>query len=321
MTTIQDKNIQTLSVTGTFDNCQNIVKEIFGDEEFNQKYNLGAVNSINWARILAQITYYFYSYFQITNKQKDAKVKFVVPSGNFGDILAGFFAAKMGMPVEKLVIATNENDILDRFIKSQNGEYASSNDVKATLSPAMDILISSNFERLLWFLAYEQLSDNDADKAGSILNTWFKDLKANGKFEAGSSVVKAASALFDSESVQDLEILQTIGKVYENSQNPTKYIIDPHTAVGMKATYNQLEKDGQDSGFQYICLSTAHPAKFADAVNKSLEGFENYSFEKDVLPEELRKLSTLPKKIKLVSRADLQLIKKAIDEEIVVMNQ
>lgn len=321
MTTIQDKNVQTLSVTGTFDNCQNIVKEIFGDEEFNQKYNLGAVNSINWARILAQITYYFYSYFKISNEQKDAKVKFVVPSGNFGDILAGFFAAKMGMPVEKLVIATNENDILDRFLKSENGEYASSNDVKATLSPAMDILISSNFERLLWFLAYEQLSGNDADKAGSILNDWFKELKTNGKFEAGSSVVKAASTLFDSESVQDLEILQTIGKVYENSENPSKYIIDPHTAVGMKATYNQLEKDGKDAGFQYICLSTAHPAKFADAVNKSLESFKEYSFDKDVLPEELRKLSSLPKKIKLVSRADLELVKKVIDEEIIVMDQ
>ncbi|XBW38097.1 hypothetical protein QEN19_003688 [Hanseniaspora menglaensis] len=321
MTTIQDKNVQTLSVTGTFDNCQDIVKEIFGDEEFNGKYNLGAVNSINWARILAQITYYFYSYFQITNAQKDAKVKFVVPSGNFGDILAGFFAAKMGMPVEKLVIATNENDILDRFLKSENGEYSRSDDVKATLSPAMDILISSNFERLLWFLAYEQLADEDSDKAGDILNQWFKDLKTNGKFEAGSSVVKAASKLFDSESVTDLEILQSIAKVYQNSKNPNKYIVDPHTAVGMKATYNQLAKDGLESNIQYICLSTAHPAKFADAVNKSLESFEGYSFDKDVLPEELRKLSILPKKLKLVSRADISLIKAAIDEEIIVMEQ
>lgn len=321
MTTIQDKNVQTLSVTGTFDNCQDIVKEIFGDEEFNRKYNLGAVNSINWARILAQITYYFYSYFQIANEKKDAKVKFVVPSGNFGDILAGYFAAKMGMPVEKLVIATNENDILDRFLKSENGEYARSDDVKATLSPAMDILISSNFERLLWFLAYEQLSDKNSDKAGEILNNWFKDLKTTGKFEAGSEVVKAASKLFDSESVKDLEILQTIANVYKNSQNPAKYIVDPHTAVGMKATYNQLTKDGKDADVQYICLSTAHPAKFADAVNQSLDSFEGYSFEKDVLPEDLRKLSTLPKKLKFVSRADLKLIKAAIDEEIVVMEQ
>lgn len=321
MTTIQDKNVQTLSVTGTFDNCQDIVKEIFGDEEFNSKYNLGAVNSINWARILAQITYYFYSYFQITNEKKDAKVKFVVPSGNFGDILAGYFAAQMGMPVEKLVIATNENDILDRFLKSENGEYARSDDVKATLSPAMDILISSNFERLLWFLAYEQLADKDSDKAGEILNNWFKDLKTNGKFEAGAQVVQAASKLFDSESVKDLEILETIANVYKNSQNPTKYIVDPHTAVGMKATYNQLSKDGKDAGVQYICLSTAHPAKFADAVNQSLDSFEGYSFEKDVLPEELRKLSALPKKLKFVSRADIKLIKAAIDEEIAVMEK
>ena len=122
MTTVPDKNVQTLSVKGTFDNCQDIVKAIFGDKEFNSKHNVGAVNSINWARILAQITYYFYSYFKATTG-KEEKVKFVVPSGNFGDILAGYYAKKMGLPVEKLVIATNENDILDRFLK--NGVYES----------------------------------------------------------------------------------------------------------------------------------------------------------------------------------------------------
>ena len=162
MTTVPDKNVQTLSVKGTFDNCQDIVKAIFGDKEFNSRHNVGAVNSINWARILAQITYYFYSFFQATNG-KQGKVKFVVPSGNFGDILAGYFAKKMGLPIEKLVIATNENDILDRFLKT--GTYERSDTVAATLSPAMDILISSNFERLLWYLARENLAQGDDLKA------------------------------------------------------------------------------------------------------------------------------------------------------------
>ena len=145
MTTVEDENVHTLSVNGTFDDCQDIVKLVFGDKEFNDKYHVGAVNSINWARILAQQTYYFYSYFQLQKQAKTTnKVRFVVPSGNFGDILAGYYAYRMGLPVDKLIIATNENDILDRFIKS--GEYAKEQEVgvKATYSPAMDILISSN---------------------------------------------------------------------------------------------------------------------------------------------------------------------------------
>ena len=137
MTTVADKNVQTLSVKGTFDNCQDIVKAIFGDKEFNSRHNVGAVNSINWARILAQMTYYFYSYFKATNGVP-GKVKFIVPSGNFGDILAGYFAKKMGLPVEKLVIATNENDILYRFLKT--GVYERYDKVLLTLLPTIDVI-------------------------------------------------------------------------------------------------------------------------------------------------------------------------------------
>ncbi|CCF60317.1 hypothetical protein KAFR_0J02530 [Kazachstania africana CBS 2517] len=315
MTTVADENVQTLSVKGTFDNCQDIVKAIFADKEFNSKHNVGAVNSINWARILAQITYYFYSYFQATNGKKN-KVKFVVPSGNFGDILAGYFAKKMGLPVEKLVIATNENDILDRFLKS--GTYERSDEVAATLSPAMDILISSNFERLLWFLAREYLASNDDLKAGEIVNDWFNQLKTEGKFQVSSTAIEGALKDFDSERVSNEETIETIKNIYQISENPKHYILDPHTAVGVCATQRIMAKDN-DASTHYISLSTAHPAKFADAVNQALSSFPEYSFEKDVLPEELKKLSTLPKKLRFVEKADIELVKVAIEEELAKM--
>ncbi|CDO93125.1 unnamed protein product [Kluyveromyces dobzhanskii CBS 2104] len=316
MTTVEDKNVQTLSVKGTFDNCQDIVKAIFGDKEFNARHNVGAVNSINWARILAQITYYFYSYFKATNG-KEGKVKFVVPSGNFGDILAGYYAKKMGLPVQKLVIATNENDILDRFLK--NGVYERSDDVAATLSPAMDILISSNFERLLWYLAREHVASGDDLKAGETVNNWFQELKSKGKFDVPSSLIEGAKKDFDSERVSNEETIIAIKQTYEQSVNPKHYIIDPHTAVGVFATKKQIAKDA-DKSINYISLSTAHPAKFTDAVNQALSTFEGYSFENDVLPEELKKLSTLEKKIKLVEKADIELVKQTIEEELVKMN-
>ncbi|CCD26617.1 threonine synthase THR4 NDAI_0I00480 [Naumovozyma dairenensis CBS 421] len=319
MTTVPDKNVQTLSVKGTFDNCQDIVKAIFADKDFNKRHNVGAVNSINWARILAQMTYYFYSYFKaIEGKDQSAvKVKFVVPSGNFGDILAGYFAKKMGLPVEKLVIATNENDILDRFLKS--GDYERSDEVAATLSPAMDILISSNFERLLWYLARENLAGNDDLKAGEIVNGWFHELKSNGKFQVGQAVIDGALKDFASERVSDEETAATIKKIYEESVNPKKYVLDPHTAVGVCASKRLIAADNNAS-INYISLSTAHPAKFAEAVNNALSSFEGYSFEKDVLPEELKKLSTLPKKLKFIEKADIELVKAAIDEELAKMD-
>lgn len=315
MTTVEDKNVQTLSVAGTFDNCQDIVKAIFGDKDFNSRHNVGAVNSINWARILAQMTYYFYSYFRATDG-KQGKVKFVVPSGNFGDILAGYFAKKMGLPVEKLVIATNENDILDRFLKT--GTYERSANVLSTHSPAMDILISSNFERLLWYLARENLANNDDLKAGAIVNQWFVELKTEGKFVVDKSIIEGALKDFSSERVSNEETIQTIKEIYEISQNPKKYVLDPHTAVGVCATKRLIKADN-DKEIQYVSLSTAHPAKFADAVNQALQGFEGYSFEKDVLPAELKRLSTLHKKIRLVEKADVALVKNAIEEELAKM--
>ncbi|KAJ1797648.1 threonine synthase, partial [Coemansia sp. RSA 2599] len=154
MTTVLDANVHNVSIEGTFDDCQDIVKQLFGRADFKRDHSLGAINSINWARILAQITYYFYAYFTLVReKGADAVPVFVVPSGNFGDILAGYYAKSLGLPVGRLAIATNANDILDRFLHSGVYEKNAEQGVLATPSPAMDILVSSNFERFLWYLA------------------------------------------------------------------------------------------------------------------------------------------------------------------------
>ncbi|CAM9018253.1 unnamed protein product [Wickerhamomyces anomalus] len=314
MTSVLDSNVHTLSVKGTFDDCQDIVKQIFGDVEFNKSHHVGAVNSINWARILAQQTYYFYSYFQLAKKVgSDKKIRFVVPSGNFGDILAGYYAKEMGLPADRLIIATNENDILDRFLKSS--KYEKGGDVKATLSPAMDILISSNFERLLWYLVRNNVTKSD-EKAGETINNWFAELKQTGSFTVPQEVIAAARKDFDSERVDNQETIKAIKDLY--TSNTTKYVLDPHSAVGVTASYRHIAQDKADNvaGVNYISLSTAHPAKFADAVNQALSSIEGYSFDKEVLPEELRQLSSKELKIKLIEKADVELVKSAIIEEL-----
>lgn len=317
MATVEDSNVHTLSVDGTFDDCQDYVKQIFGDVEFNKKHHVGAVNSINWARILAQMTYYFYSFFQLQKKVgADSKIKFVVPSGNFGDILAGYFAKEMGLPAEKLIIATNENDILDRFIKTGRYEKSADNskpaEVKATYSPAMDILISSNFERYLWYLVRQNLTDND-NEAGKILNEWMQKLKTEGTFSVPESVLEQARKTFASERVTNEETVETIKSIYLS--NPEKYVLDPHTAVGVKASYRNIENDASKD-IKYISLSTAHPAKFAEVVNLSLSSYDGYSFEDQVLPEELKKLATKQKRFILVKEPSLDKIKNIIIEEL-----
>ncbi|KAK6457936.1 threonine synthase [Scheffersomyces xylosifermentans] len=318
MTTVEDANVHTLSVKGTFDDCQDIVKQIFGDVEFNEKYHVGAVNSINWARILAQQTYYFYSYFQLQKTLKDttSKIRFVVPSGNFGDILAGYYAYRMGLPVDKLIIATNENDILDRFMKS--GRYEKSTEaegaVKATYSPAMDIVISSNFERLLWYLIRDTVAKGNDEEAGKVLNSWMQQLKTTGSVVADEAVAQAARTIFASERVDNEETVSTIKQVY--STHPEKYVLDPHTSVGVTTSYRFISKDAKEDNIKYISLSTAHPAKFSEVVNKALDTIDGYSFEKDVLPAELKALSTKEKRINLIDEASLEKVKDAIKKEL-----
>lgn len=287
MTSVMDPNVHTISVPGTFDDCQDLVKQMFGDRKFNAKYHLGAVNSINWARILAQITYYFKSYFALlerlgwTRGQPLPRVKYSVPTGNFGDILAGYYAREMGLNIE-LLIATNANDILYRFLNS--GSYAKEGEVHTTLSPAMDIVVSSNFERFLWHAARHTIASTNVD-AGKLVKSWMEELKNKGSFTVPDEVHQYARSIFTAQRSNDAQTKATISEVYrEISKN---YILDPHSAVGVSAALAEMASDA-DTKKIYVVLATAHPAKFADAVNDSLQGISGYSFEADVLPNEFK---------------------------------
>ncbi|PGH01554.1 threonine synthase [Polytolypa hystricis UAMH7299] len=328
MTTVLDPNVHNLAVEGSFDDCQDMVKALFADPEINSVHKLAAVNSINWARILAQMTYYFHSYFSLLRSptyEQGKPVRFVVPSGNFGDILAGWFAKQMGLPAERLVIATNENDILDRFWRT--GGYTkkpkaepveevkpADGGVKETLSPAMDILVSSNFERLLWFLAYDvygQQSDDVVEKrkvAGDTVRGWLEQLKTEGGFTVETPVLEAAKRHLESERVSDEQTIETIRSVYatsfpkapvsEGTRGATGgYILDPHSAVGVAAAQRSIER--VSPGTHHISLSTAHPAKFSSAVDLALRGQEGYSFD-NVLPPEFEGLETKERRVILV---------------------
>ncbi|KAF3915190.1 hypothetical protein ABW20_dc0106495 [Dactylellina cionopaga] len=335
MTSVLDENVHNLAVVGTFDNCQDIVKELFADTDFNALHKLGAVNSINWARILAQIVYYFHSYFALlklypSSTPEELKPRFVVPTGNFGDVLAGYFAKRMGLPIAKLVIATNENDILDRFWKSgtyeihavsgkeaeggisADGVKAHGFGVKETLSPAMDILVSSNFERLLWYLAFEsdqgELQERQARASAKV-----KEMMAALKKERGFSVTKQMLELakvdFESERVSDEQTVETIREIYTTAD--PKYILDPHSSVGVTAALRYTASNEADSTHQ-VCLSTAHPAKFSHAVDLALNGVGGYHFD-DVLPDQFKGLAVVEKRVEYVPKAESGLVKEAVE--------
>jgi threonine synthase len=227
MATVPDANVYVVAVEDAdFDACQSIVKTLFSDKEFNATHRLGAINSINWARILAQIVYYFSAYFQLPADKRD-KVQFVVPTGNFGDILAGYYAKRLGLPMRELVVATNENDILERFFRTgryaredlplegQAAETAAVNGssdgqqavegVKATHSPAMDIMLSSNFERLLYYLA-EETGSGKREDAQATLKGWMDVLKKEGKVDLGKDVQAVGSRDFWAERVSDEQV-------------------------------------------------------------------------------------------------------------------
>jgi threonine synthase len=245
MTSVLDANVHNIAVKGTFDDGQSIVKELFNDLEFKQKYSLGAVNSINWARILAQIVYYFYAWGRVTGGDIRQKVTFSVPTGNFGDIFAGYMATRMGLPVEQLILATNRNDILTRFV---NGGVYRAGDVYATISPSMDIQISSNFERYLYFLM-----DEDATQVSSLM----EQMAQTGEIKVSADKLRRVHQLFSAVAVSEEETSEQIAATYRDSG----YILDPHTAVGVRAAANSPDA---------ICLATAHPAKFGAAVEASI---------------------------------------------------
>ncbi|KAJ2783140.1 threonine synthase [Coemansia interrupta] len=280
MTTVLDANVHNVSIKGTFDDCQDIVKQLFGRPAFKKEHSLGAINSINWARILAQITYYFHAYFELLRQTKnpEARPVFVVPSGNFGDILAGFYAQSLGLPVARLAIATNGNDILDRFLQSGAYEKNAEQGVLATPSPAMDILVSSNFERFLWYLARDNetaAGANADEQASQIIRAWMDQLKTDGLFRVSAEALAAARQTFWSGRCSDEDTYKTIAKYYTRKDQPP-YLLDPHTAVGVYVAESlhpkieALEKERAAGPLHTICLSTAHPAKFSEAVLKAV---------------------------------------------------
>jgi threonine synthase len=248
MTTVTDANVHNIAVHGTFDDCQDIVKALFGDLEFKDRYCLGAVNSINWARVLAQVVYYFHAWLRVS-EETDRPVQFSVPTGNFGDIFAGYVAKRMGLPIGKLLLATNENNILTRFINE--GDY-SLGDVVPTVSPSMDIQIASNFERYLYNLS----GDNSCRVRDA-----FVELKERGRISFTSEEMIQVRKDFCSTSVDQSSTLATIRNFYSE----TGYLLDPHTAVGVRAALDSLPATSAR-----ICLATAHPAKFSETVEKAL---------------------------------------------------
>ncbi len=239
MTTVLDANVHNVAVRGSFDDCQAMMKEIFNDLPFKQRYQLGAVNSVNWARVLAQIVYYFYAGLRMP---AGAKTSFSVPTGNFGDIFAGYLAARMGLPVARLVLATNENDILSVFFNT--GVYKRGS-VHQTISPSMDIQVASNFERFLFYRF-----DCDAARVREFLDAFQRD------GEACVDDGRVIDELIVATAVGTEETLSTIASVYAQDH----YVLDPHTAVGVAAA----RRLGVPQ--PVVCLATAHPAKFPEAL-------------------------------------------------------
>ena len=257
MSTVKEGNVFNIAIEGNFDDCQNLVKSMFSDKEFSNSINMSGVNSINWARIIAQSVYYFYSYFLAKDERL---INFSVPTGNFGDVYAGYLSKKMGLPINKLIVATNQNDILDRAISK--GRYEAG-DVFETNSPSMDIQIASNFERLIY-----DLNDFDDVKTKNIM----KEIKEEGKYILSSKILKKINRDFLSASLNEDEVLKVIKEVYEKY----KIILDPHSAIAFGALKHKINLDGNN-----IVLATAHPCKFPDAINNSI-GI------KPTLPEKLR---------------------------------
>ncbi|MDC1462726.1 threonine synthase [Alphaproteobacteria bacterium] len=256
MSTVKEKNVFNIAIEGNFDDCQNLVKSMFADKEFSKSINMSGVNSINWARIIAQSVYYFYTYFQIKD---DKPINFSVPTGNFGDVYAGYLSKKMGLPINKLIVATNQNDILHRAIS--RGKYEAET-VLETNSPSMDIQIASNFERLIY-----DLNDFDDHETQKIMS----GIKEDGKYIIPEDKMKKIDRDFLSASINKNEVLDVIKEVY----TAHNIVLDPHSAIGFGAL-KKVNIEGNN-----IVLATAHPCKFPEAIDKSIGIKPN-------LPDELK---------------------------------
>ena len=246
MTTGKEKNVFNIAIEGNFDDCQNLVKAMFADKSFSNEIKMSGVNSINWARIIAQSVYYFYCYYLMEDNNKP--INFSVPTGNFGDVYAGYLSKKIGLPVNKFIVATNQNDILHRAISKGTYEVEK---VAETISPSMDIQLASNFERLIY-----DLNNHNDEKTTNAM----KDIKENGKYLISEENLNKINNHFLSSSMNENEVLNIIKDVH------TKFnmILDPHTAIGYGA-FDKVKLEGNN-----IVLATAHPCKFPDAIEKAI---------------------------------------------------
>ena len=242
MTTVPDRNVHCVEVDGTFDDCQRLMKETFADLDYKEKYQLGAVNSVNWARVLAQIVYYGYA-----SLRAPAAAQFSVPTGNFGNVFAAYLAQRMGFPIDKLIVATNENDILARFFAT--GEYAVG-EVHQTVSPAMDIQVASNFERFLYYYF-----DEDSGR----LSSFMSDFAATGCASLNGAPETKLFAAVAINQQQTLAVMRDIKTRFG-------YVLDPHTAVGVAAAQQLCGTEEP-----VLCIATAHPAKFPEAVEQATD--------------------------------------------------
>eukprot|EP00043_Microstomoeca_roanoka_P008913 m.85490 g.85490 ORF g.85490 m.85490 type:complete len:883 (+) comp14427_c1_seq1:460-3108(+) len=262
MTSILDPNVHNVSVKGAFDDCQSMVKALFQEPDFRDKHNLAAINSINWARILAQIVYYFYMYFrwvELEGAEVGAQLNVVVPTGNFGNVLAGFYAKRMGLPIGKLIAATNRNDILYRFLRHR--DYTA-RPVEPSLAPAMDIVVPSNFERFLYFLM-----DNDPSRTRDLMDM----IKRTGTLDLGENKTKLftiVDSFFNAGRASDEEIREVVADYRQNYN----YLACPHTATALHTMRVLRREDGQLASLptsNFVCLATAHPGKFGDSDEPS----------------------------------------------------
>jgi threonine synthase len=293
MFSLQDENIHNIALEGVFDDCQDIVKAVSNDLEFKRQYKIGTVNSINWARLMAQVIYYFAGYFQAT-KSNTEKVSFAVPSGNFGNVCAGHVARSMGLPIDKLVVATNENDVLDEFFRTGVYRVRGSADTHETSSPSMDISKASNFERFVFDLL---------GRDGARVKALFHDqLGSQGRFDLSADPAFDSAALhfgFASGKSTHADRLATIRDTHHRFGT----IIDTHTADGVKVAREQMQ-----SGVPMIVLETALPIKFSSTIEEALGQLPDR-------PARFEGIEALPKRVKLVS-PDVDIIKRYIVDNV-----
>ena len=275
MYALQDANIHNLAVRGTFDDCQDLVKQVNADAAFKARHRIGAVNSINWARVAAQVVYYFKGFFSVT-KSDSEQVSFAVPTGNFGNIYAGYVALRMGLPVRKLILATNENDVLDEYFRT--GTYRARKSAQATSSPSMDITRASNFERYVF-----ELAGRDGARTKRLFSQPVFELPPGREFASGRST--------------HADRLSTIKRIFEKN----RVMIDPHTADGVKVGLEQREK-----GVPLVCLETALPAKFADTIREALG-------REPERPAALRDLEQRPQRFEVID-SEVRILKNFIQK-------